>query len=345
MEGVCSGSQTYTISGYITGTNSVGVSGVTLTFSNSGGTVATDSSGYYSNTVNSGWSGTVTPSKSGYTFTPTSKSYSNVTANQSSQNYTAATSSTPSYTISGYVTTSSGTAISGVTMTSSSAATASTDSSGYYSLTVSSGWSGTVTPSKSGYTFTPTNKSYSSVSANQSSQNYTGTSASSGNLVWQTSKTTAVSMAISQGKKILLLAGRETCGNTQYMKNTVCESLSPPIKSLIEQYFIPWFCDVDNSTEWYSYASGLESFTLPMICVIDPNSSSSYLDRTTDVQDPQVFYSRLSQYSAPSNSYTISGYITDNYWVGVSGITLTFSNSGGSVTTTTSGYYAKTVNS
>jgi len=115
-------------------------------------------------------------------------------------------------------------------------------------------------------------------------------------LVWQTSKDTAVSMAISEGKKILLISGRETCGNCQYMKYTACESISPPIKSLIEKSFITWFCDVDNSTEWYPYASGLGSFTLPLICVIDPTNANTYQDRTTGIQDLQEFYDRLLKY-------------------------------------------------
>lgn len=117
-------------------------------------------------------------------------------------------------------------------------------------------------------------------------------------IIWQNSKDTAVSMAISQGKKILFVGGRETCGNCQYMKYTACESTSPPIKTLIEQYFIPWFCDVDNSTEWYPYAVGLGGFTLPLICVIDPNGDNTYQDRTTGIQDLQEFYSRLLQYTS-----------------------------------------------
>ncbi|MCP4118678.1 MAG: hypothetical protein GY737_25450 [Desulfobacteraceae bacterium] len=99
---------------------------------------------------------------------------------------------------------------------------------------------------------------------------------SAADLAWQDSKVAAVSMAISEGKKVLLVGGREACSNTQYMKNTACESVSPPVKSLIEQAFIPWFCDVDNSSEWYSYASGLGSYALPLICVIDPENDDAY---------------------------------------------------------------------
>ncbi|NJL58900.1 MAG: choice-of-anchor D domain-containing protein, partial [Desulfobacteraceae bacterium] len=78
----------YTISGYVRDATSTGMSSITLTFSNSGGTATTNTSGFYTKTVSSGWTGMVTPSKSGYTFTPATRSYSSLTANQTNQNYT-----------------------------------------------------------------------------------------------------------------------------------------------------------------------------------------------------------------------------------------------------------------
>ncbi len=83
-------SGTYTVSGYVKDSANTGVSGVTLTFGNSGGSATTDSSGFYSKSVSKGWPGTVTPEKSGYSFTPQNRTYSNIAANQSEQNYTAA---------------------------------------------------------------------------------------------------------------------------------------------------------------------------------------------------------------------------------------------------------------
>lgn len=77
------------------------------------------------------------------------------------------------------------------------------------------------------------------------------------------------------------------------MRFTVCESTSPPIKALLEQHFVLWYCHVDNSNEWYPYAAGLGSFTLPMITVISMNDSGNYLDRSTSVQYPNDFYARL----------------------------------------------------
>lgn len=85
------------------------------------------------------------------------------------------------------------------------------------------------------------------------------------------------------------------------MRFTVCEQNSPAIKSFIEQNYVPWYSNVDFSSEWSSYASGLGSFTLPMICVIDPNDSSNYLDRTTGVQYANDFYSRLQSHITTYN--------------------------------------------
>jgi hypothetical protein len=64
-----------------------GISDVTLTFSNGGGSATTDNSGYYSKMVPSAWLGVVTPSRSGYTFSPPSMSYPAVTCDLSDQNY------------------------------------------------------------------------------------------------------------------------------------------------------------------------------------------------------------------------------------------------------------------
>ena len=122
-------------------------------------------------------------------------------------------------------------------------------------------------------------------------------------LVWETSLDAAVSLAKSQGKKILLLGGDKDCAITQYMKSGACESVSPPIKSLIERYFIPWYSERDDRgiyfAQWSYYANGIAgSFNLPLISVIDPNDSGNFLDRTTGKQDLQVFYSRLLQYGS-----------------------------------------------
>ena len=111
--------------------------------------------------------------------------------------------------------------------------------------------------------------------------------------------------ARSQGKLVLLMAGRHTCGNCNWMQNTVCETTSPPIAQLIQERFVPWFCVVDSSDEWWPYAAGLESYTLPLLCCIDPANPGGYLDRTTGIQDPEAFYARLGAWGGGSATSTV----------------------------------------
>ncbi len=108
---------------------------------------------------------------------------------------------------------------------------------------------------------------------------------------WVSSRDEAVSRALAEGKKILLLAGRDTCGNCNYVRNTVAET--PDISEILNDYYICWYCIVDTSTEWYPYASGLGSFTLPLICVIDPADPLVYLDRSTGIVYADAFRPRL----------------------------------------------------
>lgn len=77
------------VSGYVKDGSGVGVSGVTVTFSNSGGTAITNSSGYYKKGVNVGYSGTATPGLTGWTFDPANIAYSSIVVNQQNKNYTA----------------------------------------------------------------------------------------------------------------------------------------------------------------------------------------------------------------------------------------------------------------
>lgn len=78
-------------------------------------------------------------------------------------------------TISGHVYTSSGSALSSVTVTPDNDGIAqTTNSSGYYCLFLSPGWSGTVAVSKSNYRFEAASRSYSSVNSDITDQDYTG---------------------------------------------------------------------------------------------------------------------------------------------------------------------------
>jgi hypothetical protein len=123
-----------------------------------------------------------------------------------------------------------------------------------------------------------------------------GTQTGSG-INWYSSRSDAVQNARDNGRLVLLVAGRPACWNCQYMKDTICEI--PAVRSVIDLNYSCWFCDIDESTEWYSYASGLGSFTLPLVCVIDPDVPLSYLDRTTGIQAENVFQNRLESHLPP----------------------------------------------
>jgi hypothetical protein len=111
-------------------------------------------------------------------------------------------------------------------------------------------------------------------------------------LNWCKSREQALSIAQRDGKTILLIAGRDICVNTRRMQN-ICET-DISVHTLIEQRFVPWYCNSDLSKEWYKYAQGLSgSFDLPLICCINSSNTSNFLDRSTGKQSADVFLYRL----------------------------------------------------
>jgi hypothetical protein len=73
---------------------------------------------------------------------------------------------------------------------------------------------------------------------------------------------------------------------------TVCESTDPPVKSLIEDYYVPWYCDVDSSWDYFAYFIGLAG-KLPLIAIIDPANPDIYINRSSSTQPAADFYNRL----------------------------------------------------
>lgn len=121
---------------------------------------------------------------------------------------------------------------------------------------------------------------------------------------WQFLRANAFSKAQSENKKIIFFAGRPQCSICSYVINNVLVSSDPPVSDIIKQHYVLWYSHVDTSTEWYPYASGLGSFTLPLICIIDPSGQKIYEDRSTGPQYAAAFYNRLLHHipdSAPPN--------------------------------------------
>ena len=149
----------HTISG------NTGMSGVTITLSGSANaSTITDSGGAYSHTVDAGGNYTITPSKTHYTFTPASQSITDLSGNVTF-NFTPVLNK---HTISGNA------GISGVTITLSGSANASTitDSGGAYSHTVDAGGNYTLTAARTNYAFSPASYSFTNVSGNIPAVNF-----------------------------------------------------------------------------------------------------------------------------------------------------------------------------
>jgi hypothetical protein len=168
----------YTISGKVTDSTGVGLSGVTVTLTGTGSSsVTTGTDGTYAFTDAQNGSYTLTPSKAGYTFDPPSRSITVNSADLSGQDFVG--TATTGYTISGKVTDSAtSTGLSGVTVTltgtGSNSATTGTD--GTYVFTGAQNGNYTITPSKSGYTFNPVNRAVTVNNSDVTGQDFVGTS-------------------------------------------------------------------------------------------------------------------------------------------------------------------------
>lgn len=158
------------IAGTVRDDSGVEMEGVTITFSNGGGTATTEADGSYSHPVIKGWTGTATAFKTCYAFTPPSRSYTDVTTDQIGQDYTG---SLLIFTISGTILEASTLVpVSGVAMDGLPGGVT-TDAAGYYEATVDCGWSGTVTPVKDHYIFYPAGRVYRNVASDQMLEDYT----------------------------------------------------------------------------------------------------------------------------------------------------------------------------
>ena len=155
------------LSGRILRSSGTPAGGVNLTASGGAGTTTSNSNGYFTIKVPYGWTGRLTGIKSGLTISPAYRSYTNLTTSMVSQNYTAYVMPT----ISGYVKTSGGTALAGVTVTAVGIGATTTSSTGAYAIKVPYNWTGKLTGAKSGYTIP--SRSYTGVKASQSGQNLT----------------------------------------------------------------------------------------------------------------------------------------------------------------------------
>ncbi|HEY3026250.1 MAG TPA: carboxypeptidase regulatory-like domain-containing protein [Pyrinomonadaceae bacterium] len=163
----------YSITGRIT-SGGIGLGSVTVGLSGSQtGTVTTDAGGNYSFTVTAEGNYVVTPSKTNYSFSPLTASFNNLGGNQSGD----FVGTLNTHTISGRVTKTDGTGLSGATvaLSGSQSASGTTNNNGDYSFPgLPAGGNYTVAVTKTHYTFQPSSQTFNDLGENQSS-NFVGT--------------------------------------------------------------------------------------------------------------------------------------------------------------------------
>ena len=96
-----------------------------------------------------------------------------------------------------------------------------------------------------------------------------------GALEWLRSRDAAFSKARSEGKKIFLLAGRDTCMNTMGTRNNSCED--PSVKRHLLKNYVCWYNLYDSEFEDAGeYFQGYNiGSTFPFIAIIDPSTGKS----------------------------------------------------------------------
>lgn len=123
-------------------------------------------------------------------------------------------------------------------------------------------------------------------------------------LTWTSSYADAIDAASVDSRLLLLVAGRLGDTATEYVLNTVIQQVWPGVKQILRERFVVWFTDVDSSEEWHPYAEGMGTFTLPLVCVIDPvDSRSPYVRRAAGPQGAAELYAMIQEW-APADGPT-----------------------------------------
>lgn len=110
---------------------------------------------------------------------------------------------------------------------------------------------------------------------------------------WITSRSVAIEKGLSEGKYILMVAGSSGCPYCLKMRYELCESNDPPypIKDVILENYVPWYCDVDSSSEYCYYAD----CNTPIPCVrrINPSNPYEFIDGGVGLTSSEIFYNFL----------------------------------------------------
>lgn len=99
---------------------------------------------------------------------------------------------------------------------------------------------------------------------------------------WYENRDEAIEAAKEQDKNILLLYGRNSCGNCSAAKKFLNED--PSLRKVVDENFILWFCDTNTCDYGDDYYPG-GPYYLPLLCVLDPYNPVPALDFTTGYKD------------------------------------------------------------
>lgn len=106
---------------------------------------------------------------------------------------------------------------------------------------------------------------------------------------WISSRAEAMAQASAQGKLVYLLGGRTGCGICADVKQRAVNATNPPLNQMMEECFVGWYSNLDLSREQDPYEVGLEGYSLPLMCWIDPKAPlGTYLDRRTGQLDDTI---------------------------------------------------------
>ena len=116
---------------------------------------------------------------------------------------------------------------------------------------------------------------------------------------WFTKRAEAFAEAKQTGKKVFMICGRDTCPNTMYTKNVACED--PTVKTKLVAKCVLWYsnCDTQEDENLYYWPTG--TFSLPVVCVIDPANEYGYIVRATGPQEPAAILALLAGIPYPAS--------------------------------------------
>jgi len=156
----------YEISGYVRTADHQGIPGVVM--GGLPGNPTTDANGYYLAKIGPAKASTITPAKTAYVFSPVSRTV-DVPPNRTNVDFTGITL----FSISGRMTDINGLPLAGVTASTNTGNSTTTDSNSNYSLTGLQQGTYILTPNKNGYAFSPLSRTF-NISSNVTNMNFQG---------------------------------------------------------------------------------------------------------------------------------------------------------------------------